>query len=418
MTKRQQEEFEWLTKEEVYRRAQCYLSLLAKTFELDVNDCNAGQATVGREEQLISVYRQIFPRFMYHHEEIPRFVREKVEVEKPKLQKGTPEWEQVCVDAAIDFCSELPLHENIHDCGDLTDEETTFKLMYMLMDGFKKMKFNSWHYLYCPNRGGERVSWDTCYKCKDTEKHPTCPFLALRKDAYPRQYEEGRYHVSELGNLRMSYYERVGEPYARDWQQYNPLLLGKALGWFIESLYKKEHHEIELFLNREQCQQLTTEPLPADFKGISAHQDLHLETEDGGVLVELKLYAFIGIMVRQRKAKPEHEQQARAYLTMGQILYPKLYGTVKKVWVTYYTKAKEAITKIDIEVPCEPVDMVTPALTLHKALTAKNPDLLPRCPPYLCGRITKDGYTGYCAHHDCTYHPQHENTTIKQLRKQ
>jgi hypothetical protein len=397
-----QKECEWLTKDELHMRAQLFVNALSYAFALEKRDIYAGACTEEMAKAILELFRNFFPKIVYHHDMLQRFLQIKVEdhIKTKKLDKIPKE---LYFQAGLDFANELQLHEIIHAKSGELGEEKVFEAVDKLMQDFKQMRLSGWAYIKCPNKK-KNVTWNDCYLCSDTEKHPTCPFHALRLDAYPRSYTFGLYHVSELPNPRMYYYERIGEPYARSWKDYNPLLLGKALGWYIESKYAESCHEITLTYDGRDVRK----DLPDDFKGVTGHQDLHIIDEKGQMVVELKLYAFIGYMIKANKPKPEHEFQVRAYYTMGKRTKPYYYDKVHTIKVTYYTKNnRESISQMDIDVPIKEVDVITPALLLHKALKEKNPDLLPQCPVYLCKR--------YCKHHDCKFNAKYKSSVMKKL---
>jgi len=245
-----------------------------------------------------------------------------------------------------------------------------------------------WYWIVCPKMK-RNVTWKECLSCKDLQKHPTCPLRNVRIDAYPRQYEIGTYHVTELIYPLSSYYERTN-PYAMDWNEYWDLLYGKALGWYIEWLHARHTREVEV---EEKLSRYTNGTL--EYIKIIGSADLIGEQSDQ--LIEIKFYYSTFYIAKEMKPHEAHKFQAQAYYRMGLKCKPQLFENIKKITILYYGKTKSAKIprRIEISVPLEPIGEVFErnAWLLHDALINKDPSKLPACPKWKCR---------YCKHVLCT----------------
>ena len=380
-------DIQWLTKGEMHDKMMVFLNTMRYTAELDKNDPFVGFCSLSFKRDANQLLDEIVPDVQMFYDLLIPYL-------KYRSNK-----EMIFQRLSMDFLDELYLEEIIHQMGGVTDTAAFKAVIHSMLKDHRRMRSGGWQLISCPKTETEIV-WLQCYECTDIEKHKTCPLYELRIDAAPRKYEFGKYHISELNHLKNSYYERIGKPYSLSWREYMPLLLGKAFGWYVESKYAERCREVDLTYRPENA--------PEDFTFITGHQDLHLEHADGTASIyELKLYAFIGIMIKEDHAKEEHEFQARGYYTMGLKCKPRMYRRIRAIKVDYYSKGKEGIIHTEFEVPLEVIDIATPALLLHRALKEHNPDLLPDCPAWRC--------RGYCKHIECKSNPKYVPDAVQEL---
>ena len=247
------------------------------------------------------------------------------------------------------------LHELTHlFSGELDDVRVENAVNAVLDDTFMV-----WSLIPCPKKDGEPVTWVECLSCTDAEKHPTCPLHRIRVNAYPRQYKLGVYHVTELLDPRYSYFERTVD-YAKKWDDYWNLFFGVAVGHYVESLYANHKQEVDLEVvvaHDEDGEPVT----------VVGHADII--DEDVGWIMEIKCYHSLTHIVRRGRADPRHEFQVRAYWTLLKKSEKWRWMTkrIKKVRVIYFGRTGTRRYR-EFDVPLEEVDVVTPALILHRAL--------------------------------------------------
>jgi len=228
-----------------------------------------------------------------------------------------------------------------------------------------------WKYITCP-KVKKDVSWITCLACQDPEKDRSCPMRHIRIDAYPRQYEIGRYHTSELKYPRAAYYERTVD-YARPWERYYDLLYGKAFGWFLESRYAPHEGEVELEMSLVRDEEHIK---------ILGHGDLMHKTWG----VELKFYYSTIYVHRAGKPSDDHIFQIQAYWTMGKKFKPWLFNDIKKLKLIYYSKMKGKFPRrkeFDVDLVDITEELTTNAWMLHDALINHVPPAK-NCPAWRC----------------------------------
>ena len=261
------------------------------------------------------------------------------------------------------------IHEFTHWATDETDEDRVNAAAIALLSG----RWMTWSTIPCPKKEGEEVTWVECLACDDRQKHPSCPLRKIRIDAYPRQYEIGKYHVTELPFPRYSYYNRIYK-YARSWDEYYDLLYGKALGWYIESKYAEHQREVTLDV-----------PFTRDGETIRVVGHGDIVDDDVGNVYELKFYYSLKYIVERGTPNPEHEFQVRAYYTLGLLCKPWMFNKIQKIKMIYYSKLKgrKFPRRKEFVVPLEKVDVETNAWILHKALKTK---VAPKelCPKWKC----------------------------------
>jgi len=278
---------------------------------------------------------------------------------------GEPVLEDILINDMIKIINTAVVHELIHEYTEIpesADEDRVTKATIALVDAAKM----TWHWIPCPKKNGAKVTWMECLACKDYEKHPSCPLRAIRLDAYPRQYEYGRYHVTELENPRRSYFEREIQ-YSKEWRSYWSLFFGRAVGFYVESLYAQHKTEVELEIDY------------GDFK-VVGHADII--DEDYGAVLEIKCYHTLRHIIRRGEADPRHEFQARAYYTMLKHAKPYIAKDIKKVRVIYFGRTGTKQYQ-EFDVPVEEVDLETPARILHEALKRGEPPEQ-MCPEWMC----------------------------------
>jgi len=275
------------------------------------------------------------------------------------------------------------LHELTHIYSGVRNEAMVELITNRLMQNV----FMTWHWIPCPKKDGETVTWIECLQCGDDVKHPSCPFRNIRIDSLPREYRYGEYHVTELAHPLKSYYERTN-PYTQGFEETYDMLYGKALGWYIESKYDRHCQEVDL----------KWEIYPNVW--VVGSVDLVLDKADR--LIELKFYYNIVKLVREGKPNDDHIFQVQTYYTMGLKHKPWLFNKLKRATVVYYSKMKSRGFPRRAELPVElktiENEIKERARILHTALTIKKPPLDSRCVRWLCN---------YCKHVICPYHPKH-----------
>ena len=276
----------------------------------------------------------------------------------------------------MDGLSKTLIHELIHDLG-VWDETEVDEYGHMLLNAMKMV----WQYIPCPNSNG-LVDWKTCFACGDSEKHETCPLQRIRQDAIPREYELKKYHVSELLKTRYAFFERRFKTIA-GWDEYWPLFWGRAIGWYIASLYGKESREFEVNVGARDLAKFYGVPAEhTDDFVITGHIDIL--TEADGLVLELKTQYNLKYITKA--PNPHHVAQLQAYYTLGLIQFPDMFGKLKALRIVYLGRNwkgsgmppyKEHI------IPKETVDLLTPARWMRASEDTETPPPI-YCPDWMC----------------------------------
>ena len=295
-------------------------------------------------------------------------------------EQGKELTEDVFMRAMIDVLNEVTIHELCHKIGGILNEE----LIERMTKSMLAEACMTWHYIPCPKLQ-KMVTWLECLKCKDSEKHPSCPLQRIREDAFKYKYEPNKYHVSELIFPRYAYYNRKYK-YAMSWNEYWDLFYGKALGAYIESLYARDRSEMEVAVQL------------GDYT-VYGHADLVDDKELK--LYEIKYYYALRHVYKSKKAKPEHVLQAQAYYSLGLRSRPDIFKNITGIKVLYFSKTRERNVPRYVEMDVEMKDIMDwiekQAKILHEAIKNDTPPKC-RCPEWKCK---------YCPFPTCKYHPNH-----------
>ena len=277
----------------------------------------------------------------------------------------------------IRMLNEVFVHELIHELGFIINEEEVQDYTTALFEAMKMV----WHYIPCPNTN-ELVTWDVCLACNDFDKHETCPLQRIRKDAIPRQYEQKKYHVSELLKARYSFYERRQKTIA-GWSEYWPMFWGRAIGWYVASLYEEKSREFELNVAAKDLAEFYGVPVePTDDFTITGHIDI-LPYEDG---LSLELKCQYNLKYVTDAPNPHHVAQVQAYWVLGQIQFPEIFSKVKQLRITYYGRNWKGASVPPYKehvVPMEKIDLLTPARWMRESEDTNKPPAI-YCPDWLC----------------------------------
>jgi len=277
----------------------------------------------------------------------------------------------------IQALNEVFIHELIHELGFIVNEDEVEDYTTAIFDAMKMV----WHYIPCPLKN-DLVTWDICLACNDFEKHETCPLQRIRMDAIPRQYEPKKYHVSELLKVRYAFYERRHKTIGA-WEDYWSMFWGRAIGYYVASLYKEEVREVELNVHAKDLAKFygVSVETTDDFL-ITGHIDI-LPYEDG-LCLELK--SQFNLKYVTNAPNPYHCSQILAYWVLGQIQFPEIFSKVKQLRIEYYGRnwrgtsmppSKEHI------IPMENIDILTPARWLRMTEDTNTPPPI-YCPDWLC----------------------------------
>lgn len=292
-----------------------------------------------------------------------------------------------------DMFSEVVIHELLHQFVLLWDEDKVYNAVDAILSSpsenpavieafnslFKGTMVMKW--ISCPKTNG-LVNWDTCFQCDDFTKHPMCPLQRIRKNATPREYTEGRYHVSELYKPRGAYYERW-HPTVWDWDEYWAMLWGRGFGDFIESLYPEGQSQFEFDVPAADIAKfLGIEPSEYDNFSVLGHADV-VSTDDGLVL-ELKTQWSLKYVVDA--PNPIHRWQLLAYWTLGLIQFPETFSKIEELRLVYFGRTWRGRTMPPYKehiVQKETVDLLTPGRIMRKHETTSSPPQL-MCPEWMC----------------------------------
>jgi len=277
----------------------------------------------------------------------------------------------------MDGLSKTLVHELIHELGPIRSEIETEYYAHTLLDAMKMV----WQYIPCPNINS-LVDWKTCLSCEDSEKHETCPLQRIRQDAVPREYELKKYHVSELLKVRYSFFERRFKTIA-SWDDYWPLFWGRAIGWYVASLYDKESREFELNVSASDLARFYGVPAEStDDFAITGHIDIL--TEADGMVLELKTQYNLKYVTKA--PNPHHVAQLQAYYTLGLIQFPDVFGKLKALRIVYFGRNWEGSGMPPYKehtVPNETVDLLTPGRWLRASEDTEHPPPI-YCPDWMC----------------------------------
>lgn len=236
----------------------------------------------------------------------------------------------------------------------------------------RALKPMTWKLIKCPKHK-RNVTWEECLRCKDAEKHPSCPDFAIRSRSTQRDYKPGVYHVTELVYPRQSYFNRKYD-IAKAWTDspaYMRFFMGKAFHKFYQEAFAP--HEVEIHVAR-------------DFGNFEVTGSADVVA--GGMLRELKTHGDLGRVTRWGPS-PEHIWQAQAYYSLLKTTQPELARDVKKVKILYAGLTR-ADTWLEFDVPLKDItdDIRARAKVLHEALKANEPPTQYPCPEWLC-RVRK-----------------------------
>lgn len=198
-----------------------------------------------------------------------------------------------------------------------------------------------WTNIPCPKIGGVDVSWDTCLRCEDADKAPECPAWVIRHDLAPRPVTPGSYHVTELYDLRRSFFERTHD-YSASWDEYAlDFWIGKAAHAYLEQSYLRKWHdelpEGSKGIEREWRERYYSWNLGDDIRVVGSPDLLDL-LHIPRVLHEFKTYGTIKFLLKRNEPEPEHVFQAQTYVKLIEELRP--FDRPDIVRITYLAKAK------------------------------------------------------------------------------
>ena len=296
--------------------------------------------------------------------------------------RDDPKWDEgKFIGKTIQMIDFITLHEFSHQFAGTTDE-TGINSMCKLVIDFLKDEANVWSFVACPALGSY-VTLAQCLSCDDLSKHETCPLFGLRKDMIEgnRQFAPGSYHVSELMNKRKTFFDRKFDT-SDAWSGRHAMLLGTAIGWFIERGYEHSEYEFVVPLT-EVVALLGLEPDPIDGEiTILGHGDIVDFTV--GVMYELKTIEVTKYVVNE--PKPEHVHQAKCYYTLGMAHEPEKFSAIKDNRISYTSRAKArrgAPAFVEHSLGLGYVNFVEEARTLHRAVMSDTPPPVD-CPEWLC----------------------------------
>jgi len=329
----------------------------------------------GRENNamlwVVAMLKDYLPEIEIYVDEIARGIAIRM-----KKVNGEKIDEDKFIKFLMDGLSKTLVHELIHDLG-IDNEIEVDDYSHMLLDAMKMV----WQYIPCPN-SNNLVDWKTCLSCDDSEKHETCPLQRIRQDAVPREYEPKKYHVSELLKVRYSFFERRFKTVA-GWEEYWPLFWGRAIGWYVASLYDKETREFELNVNAKDLAKFYGLPAePTDDFVITGHIDIL--TEADGLVLELKTQYNLKYITKD--PNPHHVAQLQAYYTLGLIQFPDVFGKLKALRIVYFGrnwKGSGMPPYKEHTVPKEIADLLTPARWLRASEDTEHPPPI-YCPDWMC----------------------------------
>lgn len=280
------------------------------------------------------------------------------------------------------FLTEMVVHELIHYDSNTSNEYLVSNAVRAILSEKPEDAFMVWGFIPCP-RLHRDVTWAECLSCEDDIKESVCPLLKIRQDAFPRTDRPNEYHVSELQFLRQSYYGRR-LPYSKSWNDYWSWFFGKAVGYYVASLFGTKQGEVSLRLEYDDIDE-------NDLVFNTGHVDV---LDDRiGILYEFKCYKTLTYIVADGKPDKRHEWQARAYYTMAKKSRPDLLRNLKKVMVVYFGRTGKLQYK-EFEVPMEEVDLWTPTSILHHSLKNAKPPKQLCDAPWLCKSYCD--YRGIC----------------------
>jgi len=307
------------------------------------------------------------------------FIIPDIEIYIDKIAKFGAEYlDDIFAFIVVTMINHALIHELIHEQGNIKNEEVVEAYtQLMIKDEIDKLwKIVNpdawlWYWISCPKLE-RNVTWNQCLSCTDMDKHPDCPLLKVRIDAFPRQYEYGKYHVTELPFPRYSYYNRTRK-HAMSWTDYYDLLFGKALGWYIESKFAEHQREVEVTTQLKRGDETIT---------VVGHGDL--VDDEVGNLYEIKFYYALKHLITRNKPNEEHEFQARAYYTIGLKEKEWMFKNIKHVKMIYYgkTKQRNVPRRKEFVLPLKPVSLEG-AWILHYALKYRKPPE-EKCPAWKC----------------------------------
>jgi len=238
-----------------------------------------------------------------------------------------------------------------------------------------------WELIKCPKEEKD-VTWNECLSCNDEEKDSRCPLRVIRQGAQPRGYEIGRYHVTELANIRHAYFERT-EKHTAGWDEYADLFQGTAAHRHIQAQYGRSETEIYVWKKY----------LDKGFEIVGS-----IDIIDGklALLWELKTYLTLRYLLDRDEPEADHAFQGQSYAILARSSKPWL--KVRKIKVHYMAKIKGGERWKDFEVPMADVEpeMIQRASELHEALLLKKPPKR-RCANWLCNFCH---YTRKCKEYD------------------
>ena len=273
------------------------------------------------------------------------------------------------------------LHELIHEMGETLDEEGV-EAMCDAVYAFLNVNM-VWKSIACPLKG-EPIAWETCMACNDHDKAPECPLQQIRIDAYPRQFQIGRYHVSELWRVRNAYYDRRTMS-TKSWAEYWDLFIGKAIGWFIEAHYPKDFGEYEFEVPLTKIVEffgMDPDPVDAEITILG-----HADVVDFANKILLELKTTAGMEHVQEEAKGEHKFQLLSYYLLGLIQVPDMFRELRSARLVYlgktFSRGKGTRRYVEHEIPLSTPNFVAEVRMLHVALkTGKPPNT--ECPSWMC----------------------------------
>lgn len=354
----------WVPKDESFRQ------MMAKMLGIDkIPDDAVGWCSI--------FWKEAIPDVELYIDDMAKWVAMELKLQNRLTEKNL----MVCLRYALTMSL---IHELVHLFGHVKNE----RAVQWITDNLIRDAWLGWHFIPCPLKDGQFVTWVECLGCDDATKHPSCPFRNIRIDAQPRIVRPFEYHVTELLTPLQSYWNRSGAKYARSWEDYYDMMFGKALGWYLESKYPEHCREIDLRWEHP------------DGYTITGHADLYLD--DVGNLVELKFYYTTIHLQKSGKAQPDHIFQVQAYYTLGMKTKPWLFKNIKKITIVYYSKlrVRNRPRRVEFDVPLKELDLEIPARILYEAEKSKTAPLAHRCPQ------CKEWRSKYCKYFMCQHHPR------------
>lgn len=284
--------------------------------------------------------------------------------------------EEMFKEVMVDAFSEVLVHELCHYMG-IHSEKAVDEAVKAIFDSDTM----GWHLIACPKHH-EPVSWPTCLKCTDFEKHESCPLQKVRQASIPRLYTPKLYHVTELQKIRYAFYERWNKTIS-SWDDWWSMFWGTAMGHYIESLYPEGYQEFEFNVSAADLAKFyKVEPSEIDDFVVTGHADI--VDKDIGLVIELKTSWSLKYV--KDGPNPNHRWQIQAYYTLGLIEFPEIFEKLKAIKIVYYGRQWRGATlppTVEHTVPMQTVDLLTPARMMRESEESGIPPSL-RCPEWLC----------------------------------